>query len=445
MESLDGRINEWRAAVSRGPAVSEGDADELEGHLREQVTDLEAAGLSSEEAFLIAMRRLGQVDQLTAEYAREHSDRLWKQFAVPTPASGRHTSILAMIGFAVLTAVLVQGARLLAQSGDSTSEWFIRNVSFVVFPVLAAYFVFVRRMHWRRVIAPAVALAVLIAAVNLYPFTHLQSTYVLALAALPFALWFIVGATYLGGRVGSSQSRMNFVRFSGEWLIYYTLIAIGGSVLVGLTSLILTPFGWHATDVLMTWVVPSGAAGAVIVAAWLVEAKKSIVENLAPVLTAIFTPLFAIMLVAAVVAYLISGVWRNFDRELLGGFDVLLLVVLALILYGISARNPTKGPGVTDAIRLSAVGAAIVLDVLVLMSMFARIGEYGFTANRLAVLGLNIIVLVNLVVTAWLLIRILARRAPAIQLERWQTGYLPVFAIWAAAIVLVLPPIFGFA
>ncbi len=445
MESLDGRIAEWRAAVSRGPAVSEGDADELEEHLREQVTDLESAGLSSEEAFLIALRRLGQVDQLTAEYAREHSDRLWKQFTVPAPDSGRQTSVLAMIGFALLTAVLVQVARLLTLSADSNFEWFVRNISFLVVPVLAAYFVYVRQMTWRRVIAPTVVLAVLIVAINLYPFTQRQSTFVLALAALPFALWFIVGATYLGGRVGSSENRMNFVRFSGEWVIYYTLIALGGSVLMGLTSLIMIPFGWQATDVLMTWILPSGAAGAVIVAAWLVEAKKSVIENLAPVLTAIFTPLFAIMLVVAVVAYAISGVWRDFDRELLGGFDALLLVVLALILYGISARDRTRGPGAMDAIRLSAVGAAIILDALVLISMFARIGEYGFTANRLAVLGLNILVLVNLAVTAWLLIRLLARRAPAIQLERWQTGYLPVFAIWAAAIVLVLPPIFGFA
>lgn len=443
MESLDSRVTEWRAAVLRGPAMSEADADELEGHLREQVADLETAGLSGEEAFLIAMRRLGKVDELTAEYAREHSDRLWKQFAVPTHSSGRQTSILAMVGFAFLTAVLVQVARLLAEPTGSLGDWFLRNLSFMVIPVLAAYFVYVRRMTWSRVVAPAMALAVLMAALNLYPFTN-GSTLALASLALPFALWFIVGAAYLGGRVRSSEGRMNFVRFSGEWLIYYTLIAIGGWILVGLTSLILSPFGWQATEVLITWVVPSGAAAAVIVAAWLVEAKKSIIENLAPVLTSIFTPLFAIMLVGAVVAYVISGVWRDFDRELLVGFDVLLLVMLALILYGISARDAAKGPGVMDAIRLSAVSAAVVLDGLVLFSMFSRIGEYGFTANRVAVIGLNIIVLVNLAVTAWLLIRLLARRSPAIQLERWQTAYLPIFAIWAAAIVLVLPPIFGF-
>jgi hypothetical protein len=194
-----------------------------------------------------------------------------------------------------------------------------------------------------------------------------------------------------------------------------------------------------------TWVVPSGAAGAVIVAAWLVEAKKSIVENLAPVLTAIFTPLFAVMLLVAAVAYLVSGVWHDFDRELLTGFDALLLVVVALVVYGISARDTAKGPGPMDVIRRCAVVAAIVLDVLVLVSMLSRVGELGFTANRVAALGLNIILLVNLLGTAWLLARQVTGRSPAVRLERWQTGYLPVFALWVALVVLALPPIFGFA
>jgi len=35
-------------------------------------------------------------------------------------------------------------------------------------------------------------------------------------------------------------------------------------------------------------------------------------------------------------------------------------------------------------------------------------------------------------------------RAAAHRLERWQTTYLPVFALWAAVVVAVLPPAFGF-
>jgi hypothetical protein len=445
VDSLETRIGEWRAAVLRGRAVDESDADELEGHLREQVADLETAGLSGDEAFLIAVRRLGQVDQLTAEFAREHGDRLWKQLSFVPKDDIRQPSLLVMLGFAVLAAVILQVARVIAESTGGMFTWVLRNTGLFVLPVLAAYFAFSRRMPWRRVVALAAIVAALAVAVNLYPFAEGASTDLLVWIHLPIALWFVVGAAYVDGELRSSTRRMDFLRFSGEWAIYYTLIALGGAVLVGLTLLVLTPISPEATDVVGTWVVPSGAAGAVIVAAWLVEAKKSIVENLAPVLTAIFTPLFAVMLLVAAVAYLVSGVWHDFDRELLTGFDALLLVVVALVVYGISARDTAKGPGTMDVIRLCAVVAAIVLDVLVLVSMLSRVGELGFTANRVAALGLNVILIVNLLGTAWLLARQVTGRSPAVRLERWQTGYLPVFAVWVALVVLALPPTFGFA
>src|SRR5215213_7930397 len=113
---IEGRIGEWRTAVLRSRAVDEADADELESHLREQIAELQSAGLSGDEAFLVAVRRLGEVDAVTAEFAREHSDRLWKQLAMPRadPAPGR--PLVAMLGFAALAAVLVQVFRLLAQN-----------------------------------------------------------------------------------------------------------------------------------------------------------------------------------------------------------------------------------------------------------------------------------------------------------------------------------------
>jgi hypothetical protein len=91
-----------------------------------------------------------------------------------------------------------------------------------------------------------------------------------------------------------------------------------------------------------------------------------------------------------------------------------------------------------DAVRLVAVVAAIVLDILVLVSMFTRIGEFGFTPNRVAALGLNLLLLVNLLGSAWLMGR---RR----RVEPWQVSYVPVIAAWALAMVLVLPPAFAFA
>jgi hypothetical protein len=183
----------------------------------------------------------------------------------------------------------------------------------------------------------------------------------------------------------------------------------------------------------------------VIVAAWLVESKQRVVENMAPVLTMLFTPLFAVMLTVAAASYAVSGVAGEFDRELLGVFDALLVVVLGLVLYAMSAREPSRPAGLMDRVQLLAIASALVLDVMVLGAMVARIGDLGFTPNRVAALGLNLVLLVNLAGTAWLSLRFLTGRIAFHPLERWQTSYLPIFALWALTVVVVLPPLFGFS
>lgn len=453
MTDLENQIATWRTAMLRSSAVTEADADELEEHLRDQVADLEAAGLSDEEAFLIAVKRLGQVDALTAEYAREYGDRLWKQLVTPAAASGgdSRSSVWAMILFAGITVVLLHMARVLASDessdtyflADPLQPWFGRSFSLFVLPVLAAYFAYTRRATRTRILVAAAATLAIALTINLYPYTSDSSTDAIVALHLPILLWFVVGSVYVMD-LRSSAARMDFVRFSGEWAIYFLLIVIGGGVLLSLTTLVLSPIIPGAGDWVFTWILPAGGAAAVIVAAWLVEAKKSIIENLAPVLTAIFTPLFAALLLVAAIGYGVLRPTNDFNRELLAGFDVLMIVVVALVVYGISARAPEQARSVMDVLRFVAVAAAIILDVLVLVLMFARVGDLGFTPNRVAALGLNLVLLVNLLGTAWCAGRHLANRAPIAQLERWQTGYLPVFAIWVAIVVIVLPPAFAF-
>jgi hypothetical protein len=293
---------------------------------------------------------------------------------------------------------------------------------------------------WALAASPFAAAALL---VNLYPYGADSSTELLVAVHLPVLLWFAVAFPYMGGTVQSHERRMDFARFTGEWFIYYVLIALGGGVLMGLTAAILDPTGIDV-DRIAEWVVPSGAAGAVIVAAWLVEWKQRVVENMAPVLSMLFTPFFAVMLAGAAVVYAVTGVGDAFDRELVGVLDALLLVVLGLVLYGMSAREPSTSPDWLDRIQLVAVVSALVLDLMVLGAMVARIGDLGFSPNRTAALGLNLVLLANLAGAAWLSARFLRRRSTLHRLERWQTAYLPVFALWAAAVVVVLPPVFGF-
>ena len=446
MEQLETDIAEWRAFVERGPAVDGRDVEELEAHLRDQITDLAAAGLAEDEAFLVAVKRMGNVDALSREFAREHSGRLWRHLAFSDGGDQRHPDSrwLEALAFAVAAAVAIQIARLAAGFPDQESSWLLRNASLFVLPFLAGYFARRRRLSLRQSMVTAVPFAIAAVVINLYPFIQGGSTELLVAAHLPVGLWFVVAYPYMNGVLRSHERRMDFVRFTGEWFIYYVLIALGGGVLLALTALVLEPTGVVDIESVMEWVLPSGAAGAVVVAAWLVESKQRVVENMAPVLTMLFTPLFAAMLAVAAVVYAVTGLGGVFDRELLGVFDVLLIVVLGLVLYRMSARDPSSSPGWMDRVQLVAVVSALVLDAMVLGTMIARIGELGFTPNRTAALGLNVLLLASLAGTAWLSYRFLIGKSTFHRLERWQTAYLPVFALWATAVVVVLPPLFDF-
>jgi hypothetical protein len=445
VEGVESQIAEWRRFVAGAPAVNGHDVDELEDHLRDQIAELNTAGLADDEAFLVAVKRMGDLNTVSREFAREHSDRLWKQLLGPgedvSPAPSGWVEALV---FAVAAAVVIEVARLAAGFPDETPGWFSRNLSLFVLPFLAGYFARRRQLDARGWILAAVPFALAALLINVYPYDPDSNTETLVALHLPVVLWFAIAFPYTGGMLRSHERRMDFVRFTGEWFIYYVLIALGGGVLMGLTAGILNPAGVDV-DQIAHWVVPAGAAAGVIVAAWLVESKQRVVENMAPVLTMLFTPLFAFMLVCATLVYAVTGLGDAFNRDLLSVFDALLLVVLALVLYAMSARDPSTTPNWMDRIQLVAVTSALVLDVMVLGSMVARIGDLGFSPNRTAALGLNVVLLVNLAGAALLAVRFVRRRSTLHNLERWQTSYLPFFALWAATVVVVLPPLFGFS
>src|SRR4029079_13625176 len=88
-QALEEQIDQWRSYLRRRQAIHNVDVAELEDHLREQVETLVGAGLATDEAFLVAVKRMGDLDALSREFAREHSDRLWKQLVVLPSESGK--------------------------------------------------------------------------------------------------------------------------------------------------------------------------------------------------------------------------------------------------------------------------------------------------------------------------------------------------------------------
>lgn len=177
---------------------------------------------------------------------------------------------------------------------------------------------------------------------------------------------------------------MDFLRFTGELFIYYVLIALGGGVLIAMTFALFQAIGLDVEPLVESWILPCGAVGATVVATWLVEAKQSVIENTAPA-------------------------------------------------------------GLLDWIQLTLVGTALLVDVLALWAIGARNSDFGFTPNRLAALGMNVVLLVNLAGSAVLYVRFLRGGAGFPRLWDWQMTYLYVIAGWAAVVAFLFPPLFGFA
>jgi hypothetical protein len=328
---------------------------------------------------------------------------------------------------------------------DEDSEFYARNLSFFVLPLLTGYFAWKRKLSVGTLRWLAVAFVTAAVFANVYPFEPDGSTEALTALHVPIALWLAVGVAYAGSRWSQVEGRMDFIRFTGELFIYYVLMALGGGVLTAFTVVMFEAIGIDPETVIGSWLLPCGAAGAVLVGAWLVEAKQSVIENMAPVLTRLFTPLFAAALVAFLGALLWTGRGVEFDRDTLIQFNLVLVVVLALLLYSISARDPRSPRRPFDALQVVLVVSALLADAVALWAIADRITEFGFSPNRVAALGVNVILLVNLAWSAVLYIRFLRGRGSFASLERWQTDYLPVYAAWSAIVVIVFPPAFGYA
>lgn len=447
---LEEQIDRWRSYLLHRRTIDSMDAAELEDHLREQVGSLVKAGLATDEAFLVAVKRMGDLDAVAREFAREHSDRLWKQLVfVPPAASGAGTRTVreAVVAWAlaVAAALAVKLPTLFGLTLDSHPGFYMRNASLFVLPFLVGYFAWKRSLPPKLLLAPAALFAASALLANAYPFQGPEShTEILAALHLPIALWLVVGVAYAGSRWKEASGRMDFIRFSGEIFIYYVLIALGGGVLTGFSVMMFESIGAKIDPFVEEWLIPCGAAGAVLVAAWLVEAKQSVIENMAPVLTRVFTPLFTAVLLVFLGTLVWTGRGVDIQRDVLIGFDLLLVVVLGLLLYSASARDPRSPPNWFDTLQVVLLLSALAVDAVALWAILGRISEFGFTPNRVAALGENLILLGNLSWSAVLYLRFLTRRGPFSALEDWQTKYLPVYGIWAAFVVGAFPPLFGY-
>lgn len=448
--SVDDTLARWRAHAVGRPGAEKAAVATMEGILRREIAQLGVAGLAPGEALLVALRRLAETDAATRVFAKEDLGGLWEQAVqAGVAASERNAAVTVGTADGRLALILAVGAGAaikvpaLFGLGFETHESFhTRNLALFTLPFLTFLLVRARGLGGRTLGGLAAAFAAAALFANLHPFPKEAATTVLVATHLPIALWLAVGVAQAGGNWGSLPGRLAFVRFSAEFVIHFALIALGGAVLTACTSIIFKAIGVNIGPFIGSWLLPCGAAGAVVVAGWLADARREAAGSIAVTLMRIFTPLFAAVLVTFLVTVAASGGGTVQGRELLIGFDVLLAVVLAMVLLAVASRDPEAPPRAFDRLVLALVLLALVGDLVALGSVVARIGEFGFSANRVAALGENLILLANLAGAAWRHARFIRGCDGFEPAARWQSAFLPVYAGWAAAVVIVFPLVF---
>jgi len=226
-QPLEEQIAQWRSYVRRRSAFNRPDVEELEGHLRDQLVALTQAGLAGDEAFLVAVKRMGSLDALSREFARVHSERLWKQLVIAPDADESaktsYTETLVVLGLAVAAALAIKVPALFGLRLSPDHElppFYARNASLFVFPLLTVYFVWKRGSNVVRSLWLALPFTAGAIFANFFPFRTASDTQVLTALHLPITLWLAVGFAYVRSRWFADGGRMDFVRFSGELVIY---------------------------------------------------------------------------------------------------------------------------------------------------------------------------------------------------------------------------------
>jgi len=260
---------------------------------------------------------------------------------------------------------------------------------------------------------------------------------------LPLLLWSIFGLVYIDFNLRDKIKRIEFLRYNGDLAILMAIIAIAGGILTGITIGLFNAIGINIENFYLENVVIVGAVSVPIVATYIIKNYTVLTNKIAPVIANIFSPLVLLTAVVFLVALAISGKDPYSDREFLLIFNLMLLGVMAVIVFSISEASTAGKQKFNELVLFVLSIATVIIDLIALSAIFYRLGAFGITPNRLAVMGSNILILGNLVLIIIDLYKVNFRKAPIVEVELTIAKYLPVYMIWIIFVVIGFPLIFG--
>lgn len=322
--------------------------------------------------------------------------------------------------------------------------FFPRNIGFIVFPVLAAYFAWKNQLSAVKIAGMAVAIIAGAIFINFLPDEKSSDTTILSCIHLVLFLWAILGFSFVGSTQNDDSRRLSYLKYNGDLVVMTTLILIAGGIMTGVTIGLFELIGIKIEKFYFEYVVVFALPAAPMLGTYLTRTNPQLVGKVSPVIAKIFSPLVAVMLVVYLVAIVYSGKDPYNDREFLLIFNALLVGVMAIIFFSVAetSRAGKRGAEAWVLFFLSAI--TVVVNGIALSAILFRISEWGITPNRAAVLGSNVLILINLILVTAQLYKAISHKGDVARAASAITRYLPVYVIWTIVVTFLFPLIFGF-
>lgn len=319
-----------------------------------------------------------------------------------------------------------------------------KNAGLIVLAGLSIYAFLTKDLIKTRYIVIAVAVFIIAAVyINLLPSNRESNSINLAYIHLPLMIWCLYGLIFIGFDTKDKTRRMDYIKHNGDLAILFSLIAIAGGILTAVTIGLFSAIGLNIEQFYVDYIVVPGAVSAPVVATFIIRNYPFVTNKIAPIIANIFSPLVLVTLVIYLVSIIITGKDPYNDRDFLIVFNLMLLGVMGIVIFSISETSVNKRRRFTEMILFALTIITLIIDLIAISAILYRLGEYGFTPNRVAVLGSNILIFVNLVFITIDLYRANFRSKEIRQVELTIANYLPVYAVWTIFVVFGIPLIFG--
>lgn len=356
-------------------------------------------------------------------------------------AFGSINEILFVVIIAIIAGVMVNIPNF---TGIGKESFFMRNISFIVFPLLSSYFIWKQKTTYKKWMLPALMVLVAAVYINLLPNNKSSNSITLAFIHVPFFLWSVLGFSFLGNNIKNSNNRIQFLRYNGDVVVMSVIILLSTLLFSALTIQLFELIGIKIEKLYTQYILICELAAIPFLGTYLIQNNIQLINKVSPVIAKIFTPLVFLNLFIYLVAIIITKKYPYQDRNLLLVFNILLIGVMALILFSVAEA----GKGVNHKISILVLFGLSVLTIIVnciaLSAISYRMIEWGVSPNRVAVLGGNILIFINLLMVSYRLFLSAFKNAEVEDVEKSIAQFLPIYGIWAGLVTFLFPLIFNF-